>query len=406
VPPTFDAASGRDDTRVQALTVALATADDRYLRVQFQDSSEPGRHRFDQAVEVVRNGFITPHHVTSLPGKISGCVYRADGSKVTLSERFGGFWGDLANNDNPDTIDVSIAAKALKGRGLYLGHFMGGHYGHFITEGLSTFWILEEQSATGFDYFVFHPFAFGVAIPAYARNCLERFTIPVEKIVFVGEERLTFSELVVPERLFRLNHSADVRSRWTYQTIAAAAPAPPSAPNRIYLSRRQFNRRQFERVVANEVEIEDVFRANGFEIVYPETLTFSEQVALCARASVIAGISGSGLHNGAFMRSGTLLIELGDPRYDGRPAPTQALCNHIAGVRSAFIPFAGAMFGPKSTMLFDVSSVETALTEILGPRTARPALHFPLNLKHAMEIAYLAARPAVGFWARRFIRRR
>jgi hypothetical protein len=98
-------------------------------------------------------------------------------------------------------------------------------------------------------------------VPAYARNCLEHFGIAAEKIVLVGQERLSFSELVVPERLFRLNHSADVRSRWTYQTIAAAAPAYRSAHDRVYLSRRRFNWRQFERVVANEVEIEDIFRA-------------------------------------------------------------------------------------------------------------------------------------------------
>jgi hypothetical protein len=75
-------------------------------------------------------------------------------------------------------------------------------------------------------------------------------------------------------------------------------------------------------------------------------------------------------------------------------------------VRSAFVAFAGARFGPKSTMLFDASSIETALTKVLGQPSSRPSLHFPRNLKHAPEIGYLAARPAVGFWARRFIRRR
>jgi capsular polysaccharide biosynthesis protein len=280
---------------------------------------------------------------------------------------------------------------------------MGGHYGHFITEGLSTFWVFEKHAAKEFDYFVFHPFTFGVEIPPYARSCLEHFGIPLEKVVFVGEERLGFSELVVPERLFRLNHSADVRSSWTYQNIAAAAPVPRSAPDRIYLSRRKFSRRQFERVVANKVEIENVFRAYGFEIVYPETLAFLEQVSLCNCATTIAGISGSGLHNSVFMKSGTLLIELGDPRYGGRPAPTQALCNHIAG---AFIPFAGAMFGPKNTMLFHVSTLGMALTSILGPPQTALRVGFPHGLKHSVEIAYLASRPAVGFWARRFIRRR
>ena len=368
-----------------------------------QESSE--QRGFEKSVEVVHNGFITPHRLTALPGSISGCVYRTDGSKVELSERFGGFHGDHVRNENPACIDISAPAKSLQGRGLYLGHYMGGHYGHFITEGLSTFWVFEDYPAKVFDYFVFHPFAFGTEISAYARDCLEWFGITLDKIVFAGDQRLSFSELVVPERLFRLNHSADVRSRWTYQTIAAAAPLPGSTPSRIYLSRRKFSRRQFDRVVANEIEVENVFRAYEFEIVYPETLAFPVQVSLCNCASVIAGISGSGLHNSVFMKSGTFLIELGDPRYSGRSAPTQGLCNHIAGVRSAFIPFAGEMFGPRNTMLFHIPSLEMALISILGPPQTPLRVPFPHSLKHAFEIAYLASRPTVGFWTRRFLRR-
>lgn len=52
------------------------------------------RGTFDQATEIVRNGFITPHQLTPLPGKISGCVHCADAFKVALSERFGGFLED------------------------------------------------------------------------------------------------------------------------------------------------------------------------------------------------------------------------------------------------------------------------------------------------------------------------
>lgn len=361
----------------------------------------PNCDTFSRLIEVVRDGFVTPHQLTSVPGSISGCVYRADGSKVALSERFGGFLGDHLTTENPDRIDVSTLAKPQKGRGLYLGHFMGGHYGHFITEGLSTFWVFEDHPATQFQYFVFHPFSFGVRVPPYTKMCLELFGIPEERIVFVGQDRLQCSELVIPERLFRLNHSADVRSHWTYQAIARAAPINRSMPERVYLSRRKFSHQQFDRVVANEVELEHVFRSHDFEIIYPETLNFLEQVSLCANASVVAGVSGSGLHNSLFMKPGRLLIELGDPRYDGLPAPTQTLCNHVAGVRTAFIPFAGIRFGPRGTMLFNVSSLKTALSNVLGSSASR---YSRSRLKDAVEIAYLATRPALGFLARKFVR--
>ena len=90
--------------------------------------------------------------------------------------------GDYVVSDNPEVIKPQEDLDSLKGRGLYLGHYMGGHYGHFITETLSTFWIFEENPGHTFDYFVFHPFVFGLAIPAYVQFCLDRFEIPSKKL--------------------------------------------------------------------------------------------------------------------------------------------------------------------------------------------------------------------------------
>jgi hypothetical protein len=364
---------------------------------------------FERTSETVRGGFATPHRLTGLPGKLSGCVYRADGTKVRLSERLGGFMGDYAVSDNPDTSSRAGSSQFLTGRGLYLGHYMGGHYGHFITETLSTFWILEEHPADTFDYFLFHPFAFGLAMPAYVKFCLDRFGIPPEKVVFVGPTALEFEELVVPERLFRLNHSADRQSRWTYRHIAEGTPPPPVEAPRLYLSRRRFSRTNFERVVANEVAVEAEFEARGFQVLYPETLSFEQQVGYYSRAQWVAGVSGSGLHNSLFMQPTANLIELGDPRYDGAPAPTQALCNYISGVHSEFIPFEGARFGPRGTMLFDIGFLRARLDAILGPPLTDAS---QLKAKSAwsraldgLEVAYLSTRPVAGSIARRLIGR-
>ena len=362
---------------------------------------------FQRISETVRDGFVTPYRLSGMPGELSGCAYRANGAKVGLSERFGGYAGDHIGTRNPDVLPRPEGATKLAGRGLYLGHFMGGHYGHFITETLSTFWIFEDEPADAFDYVLFHPFVFGDSITDYASYCFDKFGIAQDKVVFARSEALEFEELVVPERLFRLNHSSDPRLRWVYGHLAQSAPKPPAAAPRLYLSRRRFSQRDLFRVVANEAHIETAFQRRGFEVIYPETMRFEDQIALYGRAEAVAGISGSGLHNSLFMRPDATIIELGDPRYEGRRSPTQVLCDNISGVRNALIPFVGWKFDGYRVMLFDMGVLRSGLDAILDPKTAPPATAPPPSplerLRQAFEVGYRVYRPVVGTLARQIL---
>ncbi len=359
---------------------------------------------FQRTSESARGGFATPYSASWDAGTLTGCIYRADGSKVLLSERHGGFKGDFLVSKNPDFVEKSDISKEIPGRGLYLGNYMGGHYGHFITETLSTFWIFEQRKPEEFDYFLFHPYVFGIGIPDHVKICFDRFGISSEKLLFVEGESLRLEEVLVPERLFRLNHSADARLKWVYQHIAEGAP-PPAAPcPRLYLSRRRFNKKTFDRVVANEVEVEAEFSRRGFEVIYPETMSFEDQVGRYCRAEWLAGMSGSGLHNSIFMNPEGAVIELGDPRYGGERAPTQVLCDTISGVRSTLIPFVGPRFGVRGTMLFNMRYMRTRLQEILGPVSEAPRRGLIRWSIDALQVIYLAVRPSAGSVARRVLR--
>lgn len=359
---------------------------------------------FDSASDTVRHGFVTPHAVTiGRDGRmeLAGCVFDASGIKSRRSERYSGHEGDRVRTTNPDRIEPPADARRVPGRGVYLGHLMGGYYGHFITETLSTFWIFDEHPATDFDYYLFHPFTSGRETADFVRYCLERFGLDRERIVFADAGPLEVDELVVPERLLRLNHSADARLRRVYERVTAEVREPSPPTGRIYLSRREYNRTKFERVIANEVRIERLFRRRGFSIVYPEQLPFPDQLALYSNAAVIAGMSGSSLHNSIFMRPGTAVIELGDPRYGGRRAPTQLLCDQISGVSNTLIPFAGRRFGPKRTMLFHTGTIADGLDTALEPGSRAEGPSADLSwLTDAPEVLYRSLRPTVGHVAR------
>jgi capsular polysaccharide biosynthesis protein len=61
--------------------------------------------------------------------------------------------------------------------------------------------------------------------------------------------------------------------------------------------------------MANEQEVEALFRAHGFEVIYPEAVGFREQLDLYGGCSVIAGPAGSNMHNSAFLpRSASVIV--------------------------------------------------------------------------------------------------
>ncbi|CAN5722493.1 hypothetical protein BH23PSE1_BH23PSE1_01180 [soil metagenome] len=364
---------------------------------------------YSQTFEIVSGGFATPYHLSSVPGTLSGCVYRADGAMVDASERKGGHYGDLMVSGNPPQLDRPEGMRPLAGRGVYLGNYMS-HYGHFIFETLSTSWVFQELDPSSFDYFLFHPFVFGTRLPAHALFCFERLGIDPSRIVFVGPEGTSFDELVVPERLTRINHSGDPRLAWVYSRITEAAALPEPPCRRLYVSRRRFAARNFRRVVANEVRVEALFRQAGFEVLYPEAMTFPEQIAALRNAAVVAGISGSNLFNVLFAPKDTLLIEIGDPRYKGNPNPCQTVCNAIVGARGHFIPFKGKVFGPRLTMLADLDylaeKLDTLLRAELAGFDAPPLAAPPRAARDLMEIGYRSIRPNAGHVLRRAFKKK
>ncbi len=357
----------------------------------------PGLIEYQRTFERVCDGFVTPTLVGD--GKVSGCVYRADGTKVKSSERFGGWKGDFFQSENPDVLERPEGVTR-SGKGLYLGSLMAGHYGHFITEGLSTFWVFEILPVEQFDYFLFSPFVFGRKIPRYAQQCMQAFGIDLERVVIMGEEPIAFEELVVPARLFRLNHSADPALAWVHRKITSQIPDVAVPVERVYLSRRKLGMKQLSRVIANEVLVEKLFQQAGFTLVYAESLPFEDQLALYANASVVAGPSGSALHNSLFMTPGATLIELGDPRYGGVRAPTQILCDLLSGVDTAFIPFVGTIRGDGNSVSVDINGLRSRLIRVLDeigiPNAGMNKSSVRATPAEWLECIYLSFRPTAG----------
>jgi hypothetical protein len=78
--------------------------------------------------------------------------------------------------------------------------------------------------------------------------------------------------------------------------------------------------------IDNELEIENFFKSNGFEIVYPEDFkSLRDQVNYFYSAKTVASISGGGALNLIFMQEGGNAIEIVSPLFSGYGAEIKDL---------------------------------------------------------------------------------
>lgn len=78
-----------------------------------------------------------------------------------------------------------------------------------------------------------------------------------------------------------------------------------SGAERIFVSRRSGSRN-----IQNGEDVEHILSAHGFTTIFPEDLTFPEQVATFHDANVVVGIKGAALTNAVFCRPGTTVLVL------------------------------------------------------------------------------------------------
>lgn len=77
---------------------------------------------------------------------------------------------------------------------------------------------------------------------------------------------------------------------------------------KIYVSRKNVVFQRLE----NEADIEKIFEQAGFEIIYPERLSFKQQVKLFSEAKYIAGMSGAAMTNLIYVQQESVFITFVD----------------------------------------------------------------------------------------------
>ena len=212
-----------------------------------------------------------------------------------------------------------------------LHYFAGaafGHFGHFLLEGLSRWWLLAllPESVRGELRFVLYD---KQPLHAWQLELLECLGVATERIVYLSEP-LRCERMIVPAAAYHLHRGASLAQCETWERIGRAFDRG-TGPARVYLSRSRY---AHKRTLLNEVEVERAFQTRGFVVLHPQELPIAEQVAAVRHARLIAGSAGSAMYLSAFARRGTRKLIVSPRNFAFRD---DQLISYLCGGQLAYI---------------------------------------------------------------------
>jgi len=216
------------------------------------------------------------------------------------------------------------SVKKYNGVFYYMG-MLNPHYGHFIQESLTRFWLaLQDPSLINkHTKFVFHVMANSSAYlldEIYNKSIfqyLEALGISKEQVVFVREPS-SFERIIIPESSIAISDgdcymSKEARSVWLFlnQKMTESLVSLPMLPSKkIYISRSAVKNPIQGRVLVNEADVEASLKKRGYTVIIPEVYNQQEMQAILSGAEFIVGAPGSGLQNSFFIPNEAITLGL------------------------------------------------------------------------------------------------
>jgi hypothetical protein len=213
--------------------------------------------------------------------------------------------------DSAPPIDVDEAFTLLGAHTDFFGHWMCEYLPKFVAAKLS-------------GYLPDVPLLIDADMPGTHRQSLEFLYGPVPVIEVPAFQAVRVKKLWCAPALSYLPLHEIRNERFSWDAISASGARfepivrelqarfdartdhlPPSG-SRVFLARKAFRHRR----LANGEAIEQIARESGFDVVYPEDLSFTTQAAVVRRARVVIAPEGSAVFLTMFSRPGTRLCIL------------------------------------------------------------------------------------------------
>ena len=281
------------------------------------------------SIEIIRSALVMPHmpQPSDAPREFDrtmrGGVFDAEGRIVPNAIQLA--WANV-----PDAPFGPLAAfEDLPGRWIFAAAHIYGHIGHFLMDCLGRVWAAERAGGT-VDGLIFLTgymptlgaggFEFGsperqirfmTSPGGFVGNLLRIFGGVTNHRVVVRPMRV--EELLVPSQLLSLRPS-DAASHALFRdfmrrSVQRICDAPgPETPARLYVSRARL--REDRGPLLGEEALERCLEAQGYAIIYPETLSLDEQLRLYWNATHIVTATGTAAHIAAMAMRGHQQVAL------------------------------------------------------------------------------------------------
>lgn len=218
--------------------------------------------------------------------------------------------GDLSMTYKPYIYDIFFASRLPKlvrfsEPVLVLAGAPGSNYGHWLHQMLPR---LELANKGGWKPQDFKKVLINATPNNFAIECLLAIGFDSNQLVETFSRlHIQSANLVVPSI-----PEAGNPPEWISNFLRRTYGTPVSDPRgRIYTSRANAKWRR----IVNEAELYPILSEFGFEIIFPEKLSFIEGVRLFEGAEAVCGMHGANLANICFCKPGTRLIEIYNPQH-------------------------------------------------------------------------------------------
>jgi capsular polysaccharide biosynthesis protein len=204
----------------------------------------------------------------------------------------------ITNIDKLLQIEIDNSEDVLNGNYLYFGAF-DYHYGHFISECLGRTWASVHFDFDGILWLpTFHPshgYEWVRELPAWQNSILSYLGISSDEIYFLTR-KAKMSKLIVPESGSWLYTTPEnfildfLKSR--QNVYFDGLNCHNSKAKNVFIARGS----QYSGRIANVELLYNSVSSQGYEVVFPEMLTFDQQMSLYRDAENIIFEAGSAIH--------------------------------------------------------------------------------------------------------------
>ncbi len=176
-----------------------------------------------------------------------------------------------------------------------------GNYGHWLIESLPRIAMIKGMMDISECRFVVQHDRGGIS-QVYL-DSLATMGVRPDQALFTNFDKYKFERLVYPAPL---TVQPWIKAPAAITALEKLVASGTDGPKLVYVSRNKTSKRR----LLNEDDFLPILRHMGFVIVYPETMTFAEQISAFSRVRLVVGNLGAGLSNIVFAPRGLTLIAL------------------------------------------------------------------------------------------------